>query len=86
MAVKEKESDTGDMVRDKILLKQKVTPKRVTLLDGRSFVARYEKISKKSLPRNATINKAQTIGPRRQRKHKTQQGAGILGSGTLLGH
>ena len=39
--VKEKDTATDDMVRDKILLRQKVTPKRVTLPNGCSFVARY---------------------------------------------
>ena len=82
MAVKEKDADadTDDMVRDKILLRRKLMPKRVTLPNGRSFVARYERVSRKKLPRNVTINKAWTIGPRQQRKRKTQQGTGILGS------
>ena len=62
-----------------------MTPKRVTLPDRRSFVARYERVSRKNLPRTVTITKARTIGPRRQRKCKTQQGAGILGSAFNLG-
>ena len=73
------------MVRGKILLRRKVTPKRITLPDGSSFVARYERVSRKNLPRNVTINKARTIGRRRHRKRKTQQGAGILGSVFNLG-
>ena len=85
MAVKEKDADADDMVREKILLRQKVAPKRITLPNGHSFVARYERVSKKNLPRNVTINKAQTIGPRRQRKRKMQQGTGILGSVLNLG-
>ena len=85
MAVKEKDADADDMVRDKILLRRKVTPKRITLPDGRSFVARYERVSRKNLPRNVNINKARAIGQRRQRKRKTQQGAGILGSVFNLG-
>ena len=75
MAVKEKDADADNMVRDKILLRRKVMPKRITLPDGRSFVARYERVSRKNLPRNVTINKARTIGLRQQRKRKTQQGA-----------
>ena len=78
--VKEKDADADDMVRNKILLRRKMTPKRVTLPDGRSFVARYERVSRKNLPRNVTTAKAWTIGPRQQRNRKTQQGAGILGS------
>ena len=33
------------MYKDKVLLRQKVTPRRVTLPNGRSFVARYERVS-----------------------------------------
>ena len=73
------------MVRDKILLRRKVMPKGITLPNGRSFFARYERISRKNVPRNVTINKTQIIGPRRQRKRKTQQGAGILRSAFNLG-
>ena len=56
--VKEKDADADDMVRNKILLRRKMTPKRVTLPDGRSFVARYERVSRKNLPRNVTTAKA----------------------------
>ena len=47
----------------------------VTLANGQSFVARYERVSRKNLLRNVTIKKAQQIGPRRQRKCKTQKAA-----------
>ena len=67
------------------MLRRKLTPKRVTLPDGRFFVARYESVSRKILPRNVPINKARIIGPKRQRKRKIQQGAGILGSVFTLG-
>ena len=55
--VKEKDADADDMVRNKILLRRKMTPKRVTLPDGHSFVARYERVSRKNLPRNVTTVK-----------------------------
>ena len=50
-----------------------------------SFLARYERVRRKKLPTNVTIKRAQTIGPRLQRKRKTQQRAGILGSVFNLG-
>ena len=76
--MKEKVTDADNLVRDKILLRQKVTPKRATLPDGRSFVGRYERVTRKNLPRNITINKTQTIGQRQQRKRKTQQKVVVL--------
>ena len=51
-------------MREKILLQQRVAPKRVTLPNGESFVARYEKVSRKNLPRNITVKKVRKIGPR----------------------
>ena len=71
-----------------------MTPKRATLPDGRSFVARYERVTRKNLPRNITINKTRTTGQRQQRKRKMQQevrvlvnvfnlGKNLLTSGTL---
>ena len=52
------------MYRYKVLLRRKVTPKRVTLPNGRSFIARYERVSRKNLPSNVTIRRNRTIGPR----------------------
>ena len=37
------------MYREKVLLRRKVTPRRVTLPNRRSFVARYERVSRKNL-------------------------------------
>ena len=51
------------MYRDKVLLRRKVTPRCVTLPNGRSFVARYEG-KLKNLPSNVTIRRNRTIGPR----------------------
>ena len=68
------------MYRDKVLLRQKVTLKRATLPKGRSFIARYEMVSRKNLLWNVTISRNLTIGPRQQRKRKTKQGAGLLGN------
>ena len=79
-----KDVDVDDMYRNKILLRQKVSPQRVTLPNRQSFLVRNERVSRKYLPSNFTI-RSRTIGPRRQRKRRTQQGAGILGSVFNLG-
>ena len=47
---------------------------------------RYERVSRKNLPSNVAIRTNQTIGPRRQRKCKTRQGTGLLGSVFSLGN
>ena len=57
----------------------------MTLPNRRPFLARYERISPRNLPSNVTIRRNRTIGPTRQRKRKTQQGAGLLGSVFNLG-
>ena len=44
-------------MRQKILLGRCAVPKRVRLPDGTSFVARYERISKKNLPGNRRVTK-----------------------------
>ena len=77
--------DGDNMYKDKVLLRWKVTPQRVTLPDEQSFLARYESVSLKNLPSNVTIRRNQTIGARRQSKRKTQPGAGLLGSVLSLG-
>ena len=56
-----------------------MTPQCVTLPNGQSFVARCERASRKNLPRNVNIKKARQIGPKRQRKSKTQKSRRLLG-------
>ena len=51
-------------MREKIVLGCRAVPKRVRLPDGTSFVARFERISRKSLPKNIRVTKTRTIGPR----------------------
>ena len=77
--------DIEDMYRKKILLRLKVTPQCVTLSDGWSFIVRYEKLSRINLSSNVTLRNSGTIGPRWQRKGRTQERAGILGSVFYLG-
>ena len=73
------DNDEGNMRRDKILLRllrQYVRPQRV---------AKHERVSRKNLPRNVTIKTARQIGPRQQRKCKTQKGGSLLGNIVNLG-
>ena len=48
---------------------------RVMLPNGQSFVARYERVSRKNIPRNITVKKVWKIGPRQRR---TQKGGSIV--------
>ena len=77
--------DRDDMYRDKVLLRRKVIPQRVTLTDVWSFLAKYERVSRRNLPSHVTVRRNRTIWPGRQRKRKTQLGAGLLGSVFNLG-
>ena len=61
------------MVRDKILLRSRVNPKRVTLPHDKTFYAIYEGVSRRNLPANVTIKRARAIRPRRQLKRKQQR-------------
>ena len=49
--------DVEDMYINKTLLRRKVKPQRVTLPNGQSFLARYERVSRKNLPSNGTIRR-----------------------------
>ena len=55
-------------MRDKIVLRRRAGPKVVNLPDGRSFTAKYEKISRKQLPRNIRVKRARKIGLRRNKR------------------
>ena len=65
-------------MKEKIPLRRRVVSKKVTLPNGKTFHARYERTSRRNLPTNVTIRKNRTIGPRQQRARKTQQGGSIL--------
>ena len=39
-------------MREKVVLRQRTPPKTATLPNGTTFTARYERISRKRLPRN----------------------------------
>ena len=65
------------MTRDNILLRRRGVPKKVTLLDGRIFYAKYGRVSHKNLPRNITFRRTRTIGPCRRGRQKC---AGMISS------
>ena len=48
-------------MREKIVLGRRAVPKRVRLSDGTSFVTRYERISRSSLPGNIRVTRARTV-------------------------
>ena len=57
-------------MRRKIVLRRCAVLLNVTLPNGTSFAARYERLSKKNLPDNIRVTNKQTIGPRKRRTRK----------------
>ena len=57
-------------MRQKIVLRRRAVPKQVTLPNGTLFMAKYERMSRKTLPRNKTVTRTGTIGPRKRRVRK----------------
>ena len=55
-------------------------PKRVTLPNGRTFVARYKRIRRGELSRNIVMRRTYTkeAAPRGRRRRQVQQGQGIF--------
>ena len=55
-------------------------PKRVTLANGRTFVARYKRIPRDQLPPNIVMRRTYTqrAAPRGKRCRRAQQGQGIF--------
>ena len=54
--------------REKIVLRQRATLKVVTLPNGTTFTARYERISRKQLPINIHGKNVWKIDPRRKNR------------------
>ena len=78
-------------LRNNILLRRVVQPRRVTLLNGRTFLARYEGVNRANIyPTNVRIKRTYTqkIGPRRQRKpgkkQQQQEGSGYIDSQNII--
>ena len=57
-----------DKMRGKIVLRRRTTPKIVTLPNGTTFTARYERISRRSLPSNIRVKKVRKIRARKRNK------------------
>ena len=79
-------------MRETKILHRSATPRQITLPNGKTFVARYERTSRQNLPRNVTVRRTRRIGPRNQQKRRaqlhrsvtvrqTQKGASFLSSG-----
>ena len=64
-------------MREKIVLRQRTRPKIVTLPNGTTFTARYERTSRKKLPRNIRVKNTRKIGPRNRNKSKMGPGPTI---------
>ena len=55
-------------MKDKIMLRKTATPKVVNLPNGNTFLARYERISWKQLPKNIRVTCPRKIGPRKNNR------------------
>ena len=80
-----KEDVAADMPKQKIILRRRVTPQRVRLPNGQSFLARYERVSRRNLPRSVTVKRRRQIRSRNRRKRKTQKGGNLFGTLARLG-
>ena len=54
------------MPRQKIVLRRRVTPQRVRLPNGQSFLVRYKRASRRNLHQNMTVRRTRRIGPRKK--------------------
>ena len=59
-------------MRQKIVLRRRAVPKQVTLPNGTSFMAMYERMSTKKLPGNIRVTKTRIIGPQKRRFRKNR--------------
>ena len=59
-------------MRQKIILQRLDTSKKITLHSRDTFPARYERTSRRNLPRNITDRRTREIGPKKQWKRRTQ--------------
>ena len=61
-------------MRQNVPLRWRVTPQRVRLPNGTTFLASYERVNPKNLPAKVTIRRTRTIGPRNRvvRKKKVR--------------
>ena len=71
--------------RNRIIMIKRRTPKRVTLPDGRTFLARYKRATRNDLPRNINLirpykQRAAPKGRRRRRRRRINQRGRGFGS------
>ena len=53
------------MIKQIIILRKRAAPKVINLPNGRTFTAKWERISRKQLTINTKVSKQRTIGPRK---------------------
>ena len=56
------------MVKKHTILRKRANPKQINLPNGRSFVSKWERISRKQLPMNINVTRNRKIGPRRNNR------------------
>ena len=56
------------MVKKHIILRKRVNPETINLPNGKSFVSKWERVSRKQLPINTKVTRNKTIGPRRNNR------------------
>ena len=56
------------MVRQTIILIKRAVPKTVNLLKGKSFISKWERISRKKLPINMKVQRQRKIDPRKNNR------------------
>ena len=56
------------MVKKHIILRKRANPVQVNLPNGRSFVSKWDRISRKQLPINIKVTRNRTIGARRNNR------------------
>ena len=71
-------------MREKIVLRRRTFPRIVTLPNGTTFTARYERVSRKQLSTNIRVTNARKIGPRNRNKSKMGPGPAISTKVTKL--
>ena len=59
---------------EKIVFRRRTSPRIVTLPNGITFTARYERISRKQLPTKICVTNAKKIGSRNSNKSKMGPG------------
>ena len=57
------------------MLRRRTTPKVVTLPDGITFTARYQRISRKQLAINIRVKKTRKVGAGNKNKNKMRPGS-----------